>query len=120
MAYNAGESVDVSVLAPEYKLYAQWKPYTLTLINGGDPEVVFSRDMIGAASLPRYNSSVFTRLAGYTLDGWYTAWVIGENGQPTGQKVLDEDGNVVAAVEGYSKELEDRTFALELTENQTL
>lgn len=92
MAYNAGESVDVSVLAPEYKLYAQWKPYTLTLVkDGGSKEFT----NVTGTSLSEYDSSDFTR-DGYTLYGWYTA------PNASGTMVLDENGNIVANVDGYS------------------
>lgn len=108
MAYNAGAPVDVSALeSAGYTLYAQWKPYTLTLIkDGGSKE--FS-DVTGT-SLPGYDSSEFTR-AGYELDGWYT------EPDSTGkrEKVLDEYGNVVEDVSDYSKNGE-----LELTEDQKL
>ena len=108
--YNAGASVDVSALAPEYKLYAQWKPYTLTLINEGEP--VEFKNVNGAVSLPKYESGDFAR-AGYTLVGWYT------KPNNSGTMVLDSDGKVVERVEGYSK-YEGENLVLELTGDQKL
>ena len=115
-SYDENTEVDVKDLKPEYTLYAQWESHTLTLINEGDP-AVFSKDINGAASLPQYNSNVFTPREGYTsLDGWYTE----PDSAGNRVKVLDAEGNVVEAVDGYSKKLEAGTFALELAENQTL
>ena len=110
-AYHAGVEVNVNDLAPEYKLYARWEPYTLTLFYGGEPKV-FS-DVTGT-SLPGYNSSDFNR-TDYTLDGWYTE----EDSSGNRVKVLDENGKVVAPVSGYSK-LDGENLVLELTGNQKL
>ena len=98
-AYGKDVTVDISELAPEYALYAQWKPYTLTLINDGDPAEFKN---VNGTRLAEYNSNDFVR-AGYELDGWYTTTETDENEKPTGQKVLNASGKVVMDVDGYSK-----------------
>ena len=103
--YAENAVADVSALAPEYALYARWKPYTLTLVKDGGSEVFTN---VTGISLSEYDSSDFTR-DGYTLYGWYTS------PDASGTMVLDKSGNVVANVDGYSY-LDE----LALTGNQTL
>lgn len=116
-SYHADAQVDISTLElTGYTLYAQWEPYTLTLINDDDPAEFKN---VTGMKLSGYNSTDFTR-AGYTLDGWYTTTELDGNGHPTGQKVLDANGKVIAAVEDYSKEQYPGIYTLELIGDQKL
>ena len=90
-------------------LYAKWQlhGYNLTLKNGKSGAVYNEFVEYGATSLEGYSTP--TR-SGWTLEGWYT-----ENSLTSGTKVLNADGSIAAAVEGYTT-----ATTFQLSEDKTL
>lgn len=75
-------------------LYAKWTPdeYTVTLNGNGGTGGSASVTATYGAALPSFTAPIHS---GYVLKGFYTA-------SSAGDQVIDEDGNLVASVDGYT------------------